>query len=498
MGLFQLLLQGAMIMCLIGSTKGNPNTTEIPLSVIRPIATHIVQDGFTAKLIKQIFGSNLSPEFRFYINLGLNNMLTMNEFYKSLTKDEETVKIPEAMDAFNMEKFFLQQTHEGKENQVEEETLDEDYWNGIVSQLQTSLHKFGGYKGDFLASENNEEDIFRKFTYGKLLPIIRKSTINGLISRYLGTLESSNYGDVFNKFNDDSIYFTETFWRNMLQMYQSEDRTFVSDQMMYFLIFRTSLQNLAQIRLTRILLSEHNQDVAIRFQAMNDRLGSIQNQISSLDLESGPSGYACPQETQQCDCSQSNLSDQPLSSTVIQQCPSINDQIKRHLKICPSNLQMPSELRNLASEFRSISTTLTKMHLVLNKMGSSRLLTEFQASSTMIENELTDISNTLGEFSESFNSTTRFFKSIDNTISSIYSLYDTYQKPIKFLLYAILTTIGLVLSIQLILLLIKIPECCKFVSQYTQDFYEFRQQRNNQRAQQDEINMAPLLRQAHN
>ena len=496
MGLFQLLLQGAMIMCLIGSTKGNPNTTKIPLSVITPIATHIVQDEFTAKLIKQIFGSNLSPEFRFYINLGLNNMLTMNEFYKSLTKDEETVKIPEAMDAFNMEKFFLQQTHEGKENQHEAETLDADYWNGIVSQLQTSLHRFGGYNGDFLATEANEEDIFGKFTYGELLPIIRKNTINGLISRYLGTLESSNYGDVFDKFQDDSIYFTETFWRNMLQMYQSEDRTFVPDQMMYFLIFRTSLQNLAQIRLTRILLSEHNQDVTGKFQAMTDRLRSIQNQISSLDLESGPSGYA--QETQPCDCSQSNISDQPLSSTVIQQCPSINDQIKRHLRICPSTLQMPSELRTLTSDFRSISTTLTKMHLVLNKMGSSRLLTEFQASSTMIENELSDISNTLGEFSDNFNSTTRFFKSIDNTISSIYSLYDTYQKPIKFLLYAILTTIGLVLSIQLILLLIRIPECCKFLSQYTQDFYEFRQQRNNQRAQQEEINMAPLLRQAHN
>ena len=137
MGLVQILLKVVMFIHLIKDhtvyTQDESNPAQLPPSLIRPIAAHIAKDDFTARLIKELFETEPSKEFRYYINLGLNNMVTMNEFYKSLSSDGMAVKIPELMDAFNIEKFMLQQTHDGKANQTEEETLDANYWNEVTN-----------------------------------------------------------------------------------------------------------------------------------------------------------------------------------------------------------------------------------------------------------------------------------------------------------------------------------------------------------------------------
>ena len=155
----------------------------------------------------------------------------------------------------------MQKTHEGKSNEDELKSLDDQYWNGIVSKLKVSLEDFGEYKGDFIASDQTEDNLLGIFDFGELLPLMRRDTVYGLFSRFIGTLESSNHPNIFSRFPDDSIYFTKSFWEKILHIFPGGDRTFVSNQLLEYLMFRTSLQSLAQIRLTRLMLDEHKKDI---------------------------------------------------------------------------------------------------------------------------------------------------------------------------------------------------------------------------------------------
>ena len=107
-------------------------------------------------------------------------------------------------------------------------------------------------------------------------------------------------------------------------------------------------------------------------------------------------------------------------------------------------------------------------------LDTDELLIELRTVNSDITEDLSSISGSLDSFTDDFNTTLAFFKSIDRSLESVYGVYHEYEYHIQVILYIILGIIGLILFIQLTVLLFKCPECYIFLSTYLQDFQQFR------------------------
>ena len=93
--------------------------------------------------------------------------------------------------------------------------------------------------------------------------------------RFIATLESSNE-DMFGVFIDNTLYWNKNFWKDILLIYQQNDRSFLSHDKTSYLILRTFFQILAQTRKYRV----HSKN---QYERLVNLVSNLENSIVVLE-----------------------------------------------------------------------------------------------------------------------------------------------------------------------------------------------------------------------
>ena len=88
----------------------------------------------------------------------------------------------------------------------------------------------------------------------ELISPLRKGSVHTLLSQFLGTLILGDL-DASSIFEDDKVTFNKDYWKKLLKAYPEDDRSYLGKENALFLILRTGLQVLAQVRLMRTQVS---------------------------------------------------------------------------------------------------------------------------------------------------------------------------------------------------------------------------------------------------
>ena len=101
----------------------------------------------------------------------------------------------------------------------------------------------------------------------ELISPLRKSSVHTSVSQFLGALMLGDL-DAFALFDDDKVSFHRDYWKQLLKAYPEDDRSYLGQENTLFLILRTGVQILAQVRLMRTQVSP--------------KLGTLEQQIENI------------------------------------------------------------------------------------------------------------------------------------------------------------------------------------------------------------------------
>ena len=104
------------------------------------------------------------------------------------------------------------------------------------------------YEGGGLIRPGQNEALATVLPDEEVLSPLRIGTVNTLVSQFLGTLMLSE-SKVFGVFSEDKISFSKEYWAQILRAYPADNRKYLGKFNALFLILRTNLQVLAQLRL---------------------------------------------------------------------------------------------------------------------------------------------------------------------------------------------------------------------------------------------------------
>ena len=433
------------------------------------IEESIKEDNHTVLLLKKLFEKPPSEEFRLAINLGFSSLITFQEFVHSLKDRQGKVKLPETHDVFGLEMRDLHSSIEGTEEHKKQikhrynrEWLEEA--NYIIKHTDNFQ---SNYITDFMRNSSAKEELYGLYDQSELIPALRKHSINSLLIRFIATLQASSHESVFDTFSEDFIFFSKLYWQKQLLMYRAEDRSILSKWRVLYLGIRLALQNLSQIRLVRLDLRKYTEDLKLAIQELKEIIQ--ESEIAS--------GYN--QDFMECQCEEGPISSTP-KKPVQDGCQTMVEDIKRQLDFYPRP-QIPREIKTMVQNFRRVDSSIQRINEVLHDMSSNDLFTQFKQTNSIIQEDLHSMSESMETFQTDFNSTLRFFGNLENTITMFYTVYEKYQTPLYVCLYIIISVVAIILVLQLMTVVIRIPNCIQYISTYTADFKEFRKQRNSVR-----------------
>ena len=102
-------------------------------------------------------------------------------------------------------------------------------------------------------------------------------------------------------------------------------------------------------------------------------------------------------------------------------------------------MDLPPELNELSSNYRSIDTSINQIKSVLRNLDNDEIITELRLINSEINKDLSIISMSLDSFTDDFNTTVAMFKGIDRSLDLIYGVYNPYNFPIEIILFVILS-----------------------------------------------------------
>ena len=129
----------------------------------------------------------------------------------------------------------------------------------------------------YVASKGSKEWLLDKFDLDEIIPSIRVHSVHFLLVRFIATLESSNE-DMFGVFNDDTLYWNRNFWKDLLLIYQQNDRSFLFHDKTSYLILKTVFQILALTRMSTV----HSKN---QYERLVNLVSNLENSIVVLDGE---------------------------------------------------------------------------------------------------------------------------------------------------------------------------------------------------------------------
>ena len=106
-----------------GDNRQNPESSSYEASPDK-IGESIKEDNYTVLLLKKLFETPPSEDFRLAINLGFSSFITFQEFVHSLKDRQGNVKLPETHDVFGLEMRDLHASMEGSEEHKNRLNID--------------------------------------------------------------------------------------------------------------------------------------------------------------------------------------------------------------------------------------------------------------------------------------------------------------------------------------------------------------------------------------
>ena len=249
----------------------------------------------------------------------------------------------------------------------------------------------------------------------EVLSPLRIGTVNTLVSQFLGTLMLSE-SDAFSVFSEDKISFSKEYWAQILRAYPADNRKYLGKFNALFLILRTNLQVLAQLRLMRVQTQPKLVIIEERLEHISTLLNNpaqrepLENLIKTLhervntvviDACSG-SGDSWPDYDEEDDSQEDprfpRETQQPTNpSDILNSTPNCSHHIdftpfKKYLRKCPSQaIELPHELKNLGSHSRQIDQSLSIIQDTLETLETDQLMVKLTEIISFISQDFEEI-----------------------------------------------------------------------------------------------------------
>merc|ERR1711895_386377 len=201
-------------------------------------------DQVTVKIVKELLNLNFNPEVKALMHMIFNQLLIVRWLF---SHDKVELR---AMPQFPQLEFdrivdSLATSDEKSAFQLESNILTTEIADSINPAFSTN------YSGGVLTLEGQIEDLATVLPNEEIISPLRLETVHTLVSEFLGTLMLSQ-SEVFSVFGEDKVSFSKEYWANILRAYPAEDRTYLGNFNALFIILRTNLQFMAQVRLMRV------------------------------------------------------------------------------------------------------------------------------------------------------------------------------------------------------------------------------------------------------